>query len=80
MFKISFFPIKNESLSKQDFLRVILLTAFFFVFLLPLNAAEFEEAQSQFNAGKYDDEFAAIKALPEAELRQKYNTRDIEPD
>jgi CO dehydrogenase/acetyl-CoA synthase alpha subunit len=32
------------------------------------------------NAGKFDDELAKIKATPDAELRQMYNTRDIEPE
>jgi ferredoxin len=35
---------------------------------------------AEINAGKYDDEFASIKAVPEADLRKMYNTRDIEPD
>jgi ferredoxin len=35
---------------------------------------------AEINAGKYDDEFASIKAVPEADLRKIYNTRDIEPD
>ena len=30
--------------------------------------------------GKYDEEFAQIKAMPDAELRKMYNTRDIEPE
>jgi succinate dehydrogenase/fumarate reductase-like Fe-S protein len=32
------------------------------------------------NAGNFDPELAEIKAMPEAELRQRYNTRDIEPE
>ena len=43
-------------------------------------AGHLPERVAEINAGTYDDEFVAIKALPEAELRQKYNTRDIEPD
>lgn len=35
---------------------------------------------AEINAGAYDQEFARIKAMPDAELRQMYNTRDIEPD
>jgi hypothetical protein len=35
---------------------------------------------TEIRTGKYDDELAEIKAMPEAELRQRYNTRDIEPD
>jgi succinate dehydrogenase/fumarate reductase-like Fe-S protein len=34
----------------------------------------------EINEGTFDEEFAQIKALPDAELRQAYNTRDIEPD
>lgn len=30
--------------------------------------------------GTYDEEFAQIKAMPDAELRKMYNTRDIEPE
>jgi heterodisulfide reductase subunit C len=30
--------------------------------------------------GKYDEEFVQIKAMPDAELRKMYNTRDIEPE
>lgn len=32
------------------------------------------------NAGEYDDQLAEIKAMPEADLRQAYNARDIEPE
>jgi hypothetical protein len=35
---------------------------------------------AEVNAGRYDDDLAELKAMPEAELRQLYNTRDIEPD
>jgi succinate dehydrogenase/fumarate reductase-like Fe-S protein len=35
---------------------------------------------AEIDGGKYDDEFAKIKAMHETELRQAYNTRDIEPD
>jgi succinate dehydrogenase/fumarate reductase-like Fe-S protein len=35
---------------------------------------------AEINTGAYDEEFVRVKALPEAELRQMYNTRDIEPD
>ncbi len=34
----------------------------------------------EINAGKFDDALVEIKALPEAALRQRYNTRDIEPE
>ncbi len=43
-------------------------------------AKELEERVMEINTGKYDDELAQVKAMPEAELRQMYNTRDIEPD
>jgi heterodisulfide reductase subunit C len=43
-------------------------------------ALHLAERVAEINAGKYDDEFARIKAVPDAELRQMYNTRDIEPD
>jgi len=32
------------------------------------------------NAGKYDEDLARLKAMPDAELRKMYNTRDIEPE
>jgi len=35
---------------------------------------------AEIEAGKFNDELAAVKALPDAELRQRYNTRDIEPE
>jgi hypothetical protein len=35
---------------------------------------------AEINSGKYDGDFDQIKAMPEAELRQMYNTRDIEPE
>jgi succinate dehydrogenase/fumarate reductase-like Fe-S protein len=35
---------------------------------------------AEVNDGKFDEEFAKIKAMPDAELRQTYNSRDIEPD
>jgi succinate dehydrogenase/fumarate reductase-like Fe-S protein len=34
----------------------------------------------EINAGKYDPELAQLKAMPDDELRQMYNSRDIEPD
>lgn len=39
-----------------------------------------EERVNQIDAGQYDEEFALLKAMPETELRQRYNSRDIEPD
>ena len=35
---------------------------------------------SEVNAGKFDDDLARMKTLPDAELRNAYNTRDIEPE
>lgn len=35
---------------------------------------------AEISAGEYDQALAEIKAMPDAELRQAYNTRDIEPD
>jgi ferredoxin len=32
------------------------------------------------DAGKYDEELARLKTMPDAELRRMYNTRDIEPE
>ncbi|MGD8463839.1 MAG: 4Fe-4S dicluster domain-containing protein [Anaerolineae bacterium] len=34
----------------------------------------------EIDQGKYDEEFVQIKALPDADLRKMYNTRDIEPE
>ena len=43
-------------------------------------AEHLAERVAEIDAGNYDDEFARIKVLPEADLRKMYNTRDIEPD
>jgi succinate dehydrogenase/fumarate reductase-like Fe-S protein len=43
-------------------------------------AQHLAERVAEINAGKYDDELARMKALSDAELRQMYNTRDIEPE
>ena len=43
-------------------------------------AQHLSERVAEIRSGKYDEEFAKIKAMPETELRQMYNTRDIEPD
>jgi len=48
-------------------------------YLLP-RAQHLADRVAEVNAGRYDDEFATIKVMPDAELRQMYNTRDIEPD
>ena len=34
----------------------------------------------EISAGKYDDQLAEMRAMPEADLRQAYNARDIEPE
>ncbi len=43
-------------------------------------AQHLSERVAEIRSGKYDDEFVKIKEMPDAELRQTYNTRDIEPD
>jgi succinate dehydrogenase/fumarate reductase-like Fe-S protein len=43
-------------------------------------AQHLAERVAEIETGKYDDEFVRIKALPDADLRQMYNTRDIEPE
>ncbi len=43
-------------------------------------AQHLAERVAKINAGEYDQALAEIKAMPDAELRQTYNTRDIEPD
>ncbi len=48
-------------------------------YLLP-RAKHLADRVAEIDAGRYDDEFAKIKVMPDAELRQMYNTRDIEPD
>ncbi len=35
---------------------------------------------AEINAGKYDEDLAKLKTMPDAELRRLYNTRDIEPE
>jgi succinate dehydrogenase/fumarate reductase-like Fe-S protein len=43
-------------------------------------AQHLAERVAEVRAGKYDDDLVNLKAMPDAELRQMYNTRDIEPD
>jgi heterodisulfide reductase subunit C len=43
-------------------------------------AQHLAERVVEIEAGKFDEEMAAIKVLADAELRQRYNTRDIEPE
>jgi ferredoxin len=48
-------------------------------YLMP-RAQHLADRVAEINDGQYDDEFARIKIMPDAELRQMYNTRDIEQD
>ncbi|MGD9147936.1 MAG: 4Fe-4S dicluster domain-containing protein [Anaerolineae bacterium] len=48
-------------------------------YLMP-RAQHLADRVAEINAGQFDDEFARIKTMPDAELRQMYNTRDIEQD
>jgi len=43
-------------------------------------AQHLSERVAEIRSGKYDDEFVKMQEMPDAELRQMYNTRDIEPD
>jgi succinate dehydrogenase/fumarate reductase-like Fe-S protein len=43
-------------------------------------AEHLAERVAEVQAGAYDEAFVEIKTLPEAQLRERYNTRDIEPD
>jgi succinate dehydrogenase/fumarate reductase-like Fe-S protein len=43
-------------------------------------AQHLAERVAEINAGTFDEELAKIKAMPDAELRRTYNTRDIEPE
>jgi heterodisulfide reductase subunit C len=43
-------------------------------------ARHLAERVAEIAAGAFDEQLAAIKTLPEDELRQAYNTRDIEPE
>lgn len=43
-------------------------------------AEHVEERVMEIEAGKFDDELAALRGLGEDELRQLYNDRDIEPE
>jgi heterodisulfide reductase subunit C len=48
-------------------------------FIAP-RAQHLAERVREIEAGKYDAEIAALKAMPKEELAEKYNSRDIEPD
>jgi succinate dehydrogenase/fumarate reductase-like Fe-S protein len=43
-------------------------------------AEHLAERVVEIQSGAYDEGFVEIKALAEAQLRERYNTRDIEPD
>ncbi len=43
-------------------------------------ARHLSERVAEVRSGKYDDEFAKMREMVDSELRQMYNTRDIEPD
>jgi len=43
-------------------------------------AQHLAERVAEIDAGKHDEALAKMKAMPDAELRQAYNTRDIEPE
>jgi succinate dehydrogenase/fumarate reductase-like Fe-S protein len=57
----------------------ILARRLYAAYLAP-RAQHLAQRVTEINAGTFDDELAHIKALPDAELRQMYNTRDIEPE
>lgn len=43
-------------------------------------AQHLAERVAEIDAGKHDEALAKMKVMPDAELRQAYNTRDIEPE
>jgi hypothetical protein len=43
-------------------------------------AQHLAERVSEIEAGVFDEEMQKIKTMPDAELREMYNTRDIEPE
>ena len=43
-------------------------------------AQHLAERVAEIDAGKHDEALAKMKVMPDAELRQTYNTRDIEPE
>jgi ferredoxin len=57
----------------------ILARRLYGAYLAP-KAEHLAQRVAEIDAGKYDDEFVSIKAMPEADLRKMYNTREIEPD
>jgi len=57
----------------------ILARRLYGAYLAP-RARHLADRVAEIDAGAYDDELAEIKAMPDAELRQRYNSRDIEPE
>ncbi len=57
----------------------ILARRLYAAYLAP-RARHLAERVAEINASQFDDELTRIKVVPEAELRQMYNTRDIEPE
>jgi succinate dehydrogenase/fumarate reductase-like Fe-S protein len=57
----------------------ILARRLYGAYLAP-RAAHLAERVTEIDAGTFDEELAQIKVMPDAELRQRYNTRDIEPE
>jgi succinate dehydrogenase/fumarate reductase-like Fe-S protein len=57
----------------------ILARRLYAAYLAP-KAKHLAQRVTEIDAGTFDEELAHIKALPDAELRQTYNTRDIEPE
>jgi succinate dehydrogenase/fumarate reductase-like Fe-S protein len=57
----------------------ILARRLYGAYLAP-RAQHLAERVAEINAGAFDDELARIKVVADAELRQMYNTRDIEPE
>jgi succinate dehydrogenase/fumarate reductase-like Fe-S protein len=57
----------------------ILARRLYGAYLAP-KAQHLADRVAEVNAGRFDDELAQIKVMPDVELRQMYNTRDIEPE
>jgi Fe-S oxidoreductase len=43
-------------------------------------AQHLADRMAEIQAGTFDDDLTKLKDMPDAELREMYNTRDIEPD
>jgi succinate dehydrogenase/fumarate reductase-like Fe-S protein len=57
----------------------ILARRLYGAYLAP-KAQDLAQRVADINAGKYDADLARVKGMSDAELRQAYNTRDIEPE